>query len=78
MNKIKFIAKEILKGLTYCHKRGVLHRDIKLKNILIDKKCKNVKLADFGLSTNFTKIPKKFSTRAGTLYYQAPEILMNQ
>lgn len=52
--KIKFITKEILKGLSYCHKRGIIHRDLKISNILIDKSCKKVKLADFGLSTNFT------------------------
>lgn len=40
LGKIKFICKEILKGLSYCHRRGIIHRDVKLNNILIDKKCK--------------------------------------
>lgn len=54
VNKIKFIAKEILKAVNYCHNRGIIHRDLKPKNILLDKKSKIVKLADFGLSTNFS------------------------
>lgn len=45
----KYIFKQIVDGLVHIHQKGVLHRDIKLDNILLDGKG-NVKLADFGVS----------------------------
>lgn len=53
-NEAKFIFKQILYGLGHCHCRSVLHRDIKLDNVLLDNE-KGIKLCDFGVS----KIIKK-------------------
>ena len=48
-NVAKVIFKQILRGLEHCHKYNVLHRDIKLDNILLDSKGE-VKIGDFGVS----------------------------
>ena len=44
-----FIFKQILEGLSYCHQRGIIHKDLTLNNILITKD-KEIKIIDFGLS----------------------------
>ena len=48
-NVIKIYIKQILNGIAFLHKSGVIHRDIKGANILITKHGK-VKLADFGVA----------------------------
>ena len=50
----KYIFKQIIEGLGYIHSKNILHRDIKLDNILLDGKGK-VKIADFGVSKNVKK-----------------------
>jgi len=49
--------KQIVSGVGYCHRRGIIHRDLKLENILIKnnvhhdgKTTKTLKIADFGIS----------------------------
>ena len=44
----KHFFKQIIEGLLHIHQKGILHRDIKLDNILLDEKG-NVKIADFGV-----------------------------
>lgn len=67
------ILNSILNGLEYCHRRKVIHRDLKLENILIDKSGK-IKIADFGLS-NTIQFGKKMNTSCGTPCYISPEII---
>ena len=65
----------ILKGLDYAHKNGVIHRDVKPANILVDKQG-NALMADFGIAQILSK-PEQEVTRSdvvmGTLAYMSPE-----
>lgn len=73
----KFYFKQLLGALKYCNEKGVVHRDIKLENLLLDKNF-NLKLVDFGFAALFDKGSKdadKLSTLVGTEGYMAPEIL---
>ena len=72
----KFIFKQIVLSLQYIHSHNIVHRDIKLDNILIDLD-NNIKICDFGVS----KIVKKgepMMEQCGTPAYIAPEILLNK
>ncbi|KAM4652763.1 NUAK family SNF1-like kinase 1 [Discoglossus pictus] len=67
------VFRQIVSAVHYCHKNGIVHRDIKLENILLDDKL-NVKLADFGLST-FYKKSQTLETYCGSPLYASPEIV---
>ena len=67
---------QLLSGLEHCHSRGVLHRDIKGSNLLIDRNGV-LKIADFGLATFFD--PAKtipLTSHVVTLWYRPPELLL--
>ena len=63
----------MLYGLAHCHCRSVLHRDIKLDNILLDGE-EGVKLCDFGVS-RLMKKGQMIKEQCGTPAYLAPEII---
>ncbi|XP_073462490.1 protein kinase C theta type-like [Aquarana catesbeiana] len=71
---IRFIAAEICCGLEFLHKRGIVHRDIKLGNILMDKNG-HVRIADYGLAVMDLFGNKKVMGEAGTIGYMAPEVI---
>lgn len=67
---------QLLSGLRHCHQRGILHRDIKGSNLLIDKNGM-LKIADFGLANYFNPNKKRpLTSRVVTLWYRAPELLL--
>ena len=68
----KIIFKQIIEGLKYIHKKKIIHRDIKLDNILIDL-TNTIKICDFGVSRKIEK-GKLIYERCGTPAYIAPEI----
>lgn len=70
---------QLISALSYCHSRGVFHRDLKLENLLLDEKL-DLKVTDFGLSALTDQIQPDglLHTRCGTPAYLAPEILANK
>ncbi|KDO72201.1 hypothetical protein CISIN_1g011868mg [Citrus sinensis] len=73
------LFQQLIDGVSYCHNKGVFHRDLKLENILLDSKG-NIKISDFGLSA----LPQHFRddgllhTTCGSPNYVAPEVLANR
>ncbi|XP_019251893.1 PREDICTED: probable serine/threonine-protein kinase At1g54610 isoform X2 [Nicotiana attenuata] len=74
--QVKCYMRQLLSGLDHCHNRGVLHRDIKGSNLLIDNNGA-LKIADFGLANFFDNqqsVP--LTSRVVTLWYRPPELLL--
>ncbi|KAB2599208.1 CBL-interacting serine/threonine-protein kinase 1-like [Pyrus ussuriensis x Pyrus communis] len=73
------LFQQLIDGVSYCHNKGVFHRDLKLENVLVDAKG-NIKISDFGLSA----LPQHFRedgllhTTCGSPNYVAPEVLANK
>lgn len=66
-------ARQIGSALDYCHHNNIVHRDLKIENILISNSG-NIKIIDFGLS-NLYSPQRHLSTFCGSLYFAAPELL---
>ncbi len=73
-----YLIKQLLEGLVYLHKQGVMHRDIKPGNMLVDKKKRQLSLIGFGLSSIEQLQDRGADTKAysGTKSYMAPELLV--
>ncbi|KAI1090448.1 Pkinase-domain-containing protein [Rostrohypoxylon terebratum] len=66
-------SRQIASALDYCHRNSIVHRDLKIENILISK-TGDIKIIDFGLSNLFA--PRgHLKTFCGSLYFAAPELL---
>eukprot|EP00002_Diphylleia_rotans_P002638 TRINITY_DN11679_c0_g1_i3.p1 TRINITY_DN11679_c0_g1~~TRINITY_DN11679_c0_g1_i3.p1 ORF type:complete len:492 (+),score=86.11 TRINITY_DN11679_c0_g1_i3:77-1552(+) len=63
---------QIISAVEYCHGQNIIHRDLKLENILLDKEQKNIKIADFGLCG--VVLPDPTDDQGGTRAYSAPEL----
>jgi len=68
------IALEVASGLAYLHSQGILHRDIKTANILLDEQ-QHAKVADFGISRTFGG---ELTAETGTYRTMAPEVITHQ
>ncbi|MCL7034113.1 hypothetical protein MKW94_013069 [Papaver nudicaule] len=74
--QVKCYVQQLLRGLDHCHNRGVLHRDIKGSNLLIDDNG-FLKIADFGLASIFKPHQSRpLTSRVVTLWYRPPELLL--
>ncbi|KAG8983375.1 kinase subunit of RNA polymerase II carboxy-terminal domain kinase I, partial [Tulasnella sp. 427] len=73
---LKSLCHQMLHGLAYLHQKGVVHRDMKGSNILVNSRGE-LKLADFGLARIFQKRRKNdYTNRVITLWYRPPELLL--
>jgi casein kinase II subunit alpha len=67
---------EILKALEYCHSMGIMHRDIKPHNIIIDPINRQLRLIDWGLAEFFSP-GQEYNVRVASRYFKGPELLLN-
>lgn len=72
----KYFFKQIIEALHYIHQKNIVHRDIKLDNILLDHEG-NVKICDFGVS-KLVRPGELMTEQCGTPAYIAPEILLDK
>ncbi|GAQ88141.1 cyclin-dependent kinase [Klebsormidium nitens] len=73
---IKRFMYQLCKGVAHCHSHGVMHRDLKPQNLLVDKDKRLLKIADLGLGRAFTVPLKSYTHEIVTLWYRAPEVLL--
>lgn len=73
--EVKCLVLQLLRAVEHLHRCFVIHRDIKLSNLLLNNKGV-LKLADFGLAREFAEPAQPYTTNVVTLWYRAPELLL--
>lgn len=77
-NVAKKIFAQLVSGVDYMHSKGLIHRDLKLENLLLDKH-KNVIISDFGFVNSYNKDKNDLmKTSCGSPCYAAPELVLTQ
>lgn len=73
---IRYYMFEVLKALDYCHSRGIMHRDVKPHNIIIDQENRKIRLIDWGLA-EFYHPGQDYNVRVASRYFKGPELLVD-
>ncbi|XP_066440219.1 protein kinase C theta type-like [Eleutherodactylus coqui] len=77
ISSVRFYTAEIVCGLQFLHQRNIVHRDIKLDNIMVDRDG-HIRLIDLGLAQDGVTSSNKICGRTGTVKYMAPEVLLEK
>ena len=73
---IRYYINELLKALDFCHSQGVMHRDVKSHNVMIDHSKRELRLIDWGLA-EFYHPGKEYNVRVASRYFKGPELLVD-
>ena len=72
---IRLYLFKLMKALDYSHSHGIMHRDVKPLNIVINHEAKQLRLIDWGLA-DFYKPEQEYNVRVASRYYKGPELLV--
>lgn len=73
---IRFYMYQVLEALEYAHQRGIMHRDVKPNNILIDPRNREVRLIDWGLAEYYFP-HTEYNANVASRYFKGPELLVS-
>ncbi|XP_022963414.1 casein kinase II subunit alpha-2-like [Cucurbita moschata] len=73
---VRYYIYELLKALDYCHSQGIMHRDVKPHNVMIDHELRKLRLIDWGLA-EFYHPGKEYNVRVASRYFKGPELLVD-
>ncbi|GJQ12748.1 hypothetical protein GpartN1_g4539.t1 [Galdieria partita] len=73
---VKYYVYEILKALDFSHSNGIMHRDVKPHNVMINHETKQLRLIDWGLA-EFYHPQKEYNVRVASRYFKGPELLVD-
>jgi len=73
---VRYYMNEILKALEYAHSHGIMHRDVKPHNVMIDHPNRKLRLIDWGLA-EFYHRDQEYNVRVASRYFKGPELLVD-
>eukprot|EP01060_Flectonema_neradi_P033534 TRINITY_DN5653_c0_g1_i1.p1 TRINITY_DN5653_c0_g1~~TRINITY_DN5653_c0_g1_i1.p1 ORF type:complete len:336 (+),score=33.63 TRINITY_DN5653_c0_g1_i1:47-1054(+) len=73
---VRYYINELLKALNFCHSMGIMHRDVKPQNVMIDHEKRILRLIDWGLA-EFYHYQQEYNVRVASRYFKGPELLVD-